>query len=146
MILIELVFDVAPERRDEVVALAARTTRATHQERGWVLYRFSTDIELPNRFVLTELWESEEALKAHFAGQAFRSFFAGLPPGGSFVSSRAWQGPLADYTPPTPGRLAAPARSRSSRLCLRVAVASSRRRASELPDEAQLAYGGAAEF
>jgi hypothetical protein len=33
MILIELVFDVAPDIRDDVLALARRTTEATHQER-----------------------------------------------------------------------------------------------------------------
>ena len=103
MIMIELVFDVSPDRRDEVLTLAGRTTQATHREEGWIIYRFSTDVESPNRFVLTELWEDEDALKRHFAGQAFKRFFAELPAGGSFVSSRAWEGPLTDYNPPAPG-------------------------------------------
>lgn len=104
MIFIELVFDVAADVRDEVVALARRTTAATHSEKGWVIYRFSTDVEHPNRFVLTELWESEEDLKVHFAGGAFKRFFAELPTaGGAFVSSRAWKGSLAAYTPPDAG-------------------------------------------
>lgn len=58
---------------------------------------------MPNRFVLTELWTGEEELKAHFAGEAFKRFFAELPTGGSFVSSRAWEGPLSSYRPPDPG-------------------------------------------
>jgi quinol monooxygenase YgiN len=103
MIFIELVFDVAPETREDVVELARRTTAATHQEIGCVLYRFSTDAELPNRFVLTELWESEADLTAHFAGDAFRRFFSELPAGGGFVSNRAWSGPLIPYSPPDPG-------------------------------------------
>jgi quinol monooxygenase YgiN len=102
MIFVELVFDVSADAREEVVELARRTTAATHREEGWVLYRFSTDVESPNRFVLTELWEDEEALKAHFAGHAFQSFFAELPSGGSFVSSRSWEGPLTPYSPPDP--------------------------------------------
>jgi quinol monooxygenase YgiN len=50
MILIELVFDVAPDMRDDALALARRTTEATHQENGSILCRFSTDVESPNRF------------------------------------------------------------------------------------------------
>lgn len=107
MIFIELVFEASADRRDEVLELIRRTTAATHQEKGCVLYRFSADVDLPNRFILTELWRGEEELKAHFAGQAFKSFFAELPSGGRFVSSRAWEGPLAPYQPPDPGVSAA---------------------------------------
>ena len=102
MILIELIFDTAPQQRESAIALARRTMAATHQEQGCILYRFNTDLDLPNRFVLTELWESEEALKTHFQGKAFKAFWAELPPGGSFVSSTAWQGPLTPYIPPNP--------------------------------------------
>ena len=84
-------------------SISRRTAAATREEEGCVLYRFSTDVELPDRFVLTELWAGEEDLKAHFAGPAFKTFFAELPQGGSFVSSRAWEGPLASYQPPDPG-------------------------------------------
>ena len=103
MILIELVIDASPDAREELADLARRTTSATHQERGCILYRFSTDVASPDRLVLTELWEDEEALKDHFAGQAFKSFFAELPSQVSLVSSKAWEGPLASYSPPDPG-------------------------------------------
>jgi quinol monooxygenase YgiN len=102
MIFIELVFDAAPNAREDVASLARRTTAATRQEKGCVLYRFTTDLDLPDRFILTELWESEEHLTAHFAGAAFRNFWAQLPEGGNFVSSTAWEGPLDSYTPPSP--------------------------------------------
>lgn len=100
MILIELIFDAAPDAREEVVALARRTMAQTHAEKGCVLYRFTIDLDLPHRFILTELWESEEDLQAHFAGPAFKTFWADLPGGGSFVSSTAWQGSLVSYVPP----------------------------------------------
>ena len=103
MILIELVFDAAPEERENVAGLARRTAAATHREKGCILYRFTTDIDHPARFVLIELWESEEHLRAHFAGEAFKNFWAELPAGGSFVSSTAWEGPLTAYVPPGPG-------------------------------------------
>ena len=104
MILIELIFDAPPDAHDNVAELARRTTAATHRENGCILYRFTTDLDRQNRFILTELWESEEHLKAHFAGEAFKTFWAELPGGGSFVSSTAWEGPLARYVPPTPAQ------------------------------------------
>lgn len=100
MILIELIFDAAPDVQEEVAALARRTMAETHAEKGCILYRFTIDLDLPQRFILTELWESEEDLQAHFAGPAFKTFWAELPGGGSFVSSTAWQGPLVSYVPP----------------------------------------------
>ncbi|HET9079892.1 MAG TPA: antibiotic biosynthesis monooxygenase [Trebonia sp.] len=77
--------------------LARQTTAATHREDGCILYRLTTDLDRQNRFILTELRESEAHLKAHFAGEAFRNFWAALPQGGNFVSSTAWEGPLAAY-------------------------------------------------
>lgn len=100
MIFIELIFDAAPDERENVTELARRTTAATQQEKGCILYRFTTGLDHPNRFILTELWDSEEDLKAHFAGDAFKAFWADLPGGGSFVSSNAWAGPLVSYVPP----------------------------------------------
>lgn len=103
MIFIELVIDASPDAHDELADLARRTAAATRDESGCVLYRFAVDVEQPGRFVLTELWEDEASLKAHFGREAFQGFFAGLPSGISFVSSRAWEGPLASYSPPNPG-------------------------------------------
>ncbi len=70
MILIELIFETAAVERENVAELARRTTAATQQENGGILYRFTTGLDRPNRFILTELWESEDHLKAHFAGEA----------------------------------------------------------------------------
>jgi quinol monooxygenase YgiN len=102
MILIELIFDVAPDKQGNVTELARQTTAATQQEQGCILCRFTTGLDRPNRFILTELWESEDHLKAHFAGEPFRNFWAELPGGGRLVGSTAWQGPLVPYTPPSP--------------------------------------------
>jgi quinol monooxygenase YgiN len=104
VIFIELIFDAAPGERQNVTELARRTTVATHQESGCILYRSTTDLDRPDRFVLTELWESEEHLKAHFAKEAFKDFWANLPEGGSFVSSSSWEGPLVPYSPPRPAQ------------------------------------------
>jgi len=101
-IMIELIFDASPDKQENVAELARRTTAATRREKGCILYRFTAGLDHPNRFILTELWESEEHLKAHFADGAFKSFWAELPGGGSFVSSSAWEGPLVPSIPPSP--------------------------------------------
>ena len=59
MILTELVLDTAPDVREQMIALACQTTAATHREKGCVRYQFTTDIDLPNRFILTELWKAK---------------------------------------------------------------------------------------
>jgi quinol monooxygenase YgiN len=110
MILIELVFDAPPGEQENVANLARRTTAATRRENGCTLYRFTAGLDHPNRFILTELRESEEHLKAHFAGEAFKNFWAELPGGGSFVSSTAWEGPLIPYVPPNPANSTSPLR------------------------------------
>lgn len=104
MILIELILDASPDEQENMAELARRTTAATQREKGCILYRFTTGLDHPNRFILTELWESEEHLKAHFGGGAFKSFWAELPPGGRLISSNAWEGQLVPYVPPSPAR------------------------------------------
>ncbi len=79
--------------------LARRAMSLSRLENGCILYRFAADLELPNRFVLMEIWETEEDLKAHSAGAAFKGFFAELPGKGNFVGYTAWQGPLVSYRP-----------------------------------------------
>jgi quinol monooxygenase YgiN len=100
MILIELIFNAAPDAREEVAAPARRTMAQPCGEKSCILYRFTIDFDIPHRFILTELWESEEDLKAHFGGKAFKTFWAELPGGGNFISSTAWQGPLVSYVLP----------------------------------------------
>jgi hypothetical protein len=94
-----------------VIELARRTTAVTRREEGCVLYRFTSDLDVPQRFILTELWESEDDVKAHFARDAFKNFWAELPPGGNFVSSTAWQGAPHFCQATRPGRPTELARS-----------------------------------
>jgi quinol monooxygenase YgiN len=44
---------------------AAKTTRATAQEKGCILYEFTRDLEKPNVYTLYEKWASVAALEAH---------------------------------------------------------------------------------
>lgn len=100
MIVIEVIFEALAGKRDEFIALSRRTIVASEREKGCVLYRFTSDIEHALRFNLIEIWKTEEDLKAHFQGDAFKNFFAELPNIGRSVSYLAWQGTLSPYVPP----------------------------------------------
>jgi quinol monooxygenase YgiN len=43
--------------------LARQTTAAIHREDDCILYRFTTELDRQNRFILTELWESEDVFE-----------------------------------------------------------------------------------
>jgi quinol monooxygenase YgiN len=100
MIVIEANVQTSTEFRDAMIALMCRTMDVSQRERGCILYRFTADLEIPNRFALTEIWQTEDDLKAHFRGEAFKSFFLELPGKGEFVRSSAWHGHLDSYVPP----------------------------------------------
>ncbi len=66
MLLVLGTIEVHPDDVDAAVALAATMADATLKERGCIQYAFGRDVAQPNRFFLTERWESPEALAAHF--------------------------------------------------------------------------------
>ena len=71
--------DVDPEVRDELVASTADLQRATERdEPGCVAYTICADPANPGRIRITELWESAEALDAHFEHPNFRATGAAL--------------------------------------------------------------------
>ena len=94
MILIEGIFEALPDRREDFVKLALQTMAASQLEKGCSLYRFTADLQDPTHFTLTELWETDEDLKAHHTGDAYKRFFAELPQLGARGNHLAWQGPL----------------------------------------------------
>jgi len=103
MILIELVFDAPPGEQENVANLARRTTAATRRENGCILYRFTAGLDHPSRFILTELWESEEHLK--LTSQAKHSRTSGLNYPGEAASSAAQRGRATYFLRPTqPGQ------------------------------------------
>jgi quinol monooxygenase YgiN len=71
-------FDVHPEDAAAVGDLMRTMMNETQKESGCVHYAFSTDLSNPNRFQLSELWESDEALAAHFRTAHMATFRAGL--------------------------------------------------------------------
>ena len=59
--------DVAPADRDRLVEATVEFQRSTQaDEPGCVVYTIAADPVDPGRIRITELWESAEALDAHF--------------------------------------------------------------------------------
>jgi quinol monooxygenase YgiN len=72
---------IDPARREPAVAAAREMMAETRKEQGCLSYTFSADLEEPGRFRIFEEWESDEALRAHFASPhmaRFRTAMAGL--------------------------------------------------------------------
>lgn len=71
-------FEAHPEDTEAIASLMKTMTEATVQEAGCEHYAFSRDLRQANRFQLSEIWESEAALKSHFETPHMASFRAGL--------------------------------------------------------------------
>jgi quinol monooxygenase YgiN len=71
--------DVEPDKRDALVASTVDLQRATQtDEPGCVIYTISADPADSGRIRIVELWESAEALDAHFAHRNFAAAGAAL--------------------------------------------------------------------
>jgi quinol monooxygenase YgiN len=55
------------DKRDELVRVGQKVAQASRAEDGCANYRLYQDTEAENEFVFVEEWESDEALKRHFA-------------------------------------------------------------------------------
>lgn len=58
---------IDPQNRAKAEAAAREMMAETRREKGCISYTFSADLEQPGAFRIFEEWESEEALRAHFA-------------------------------------------------------------------------------
>jgi quinol monooxygenase YgiN len=71
-------FEVHPEDVTAVGGLMRTMMIETQNEHGCLHYTFSTDLAIATRFQLSELWESNETLAAHFETPHMKTFRAGL--------------------------------------------------------------------
>jgi quinol monooxygenase YgiN len=67
MLFATLQFEVKAGERERFAAAAREVMDQTRSEPGCVAYSFTADLEHPDRFHITEIWESEEAVAAHLA-------------------------------------------------------------------------------
>ncbi|MCU1497727.1 MAG: antibiotic biosynthesis monooxygenase [Acidimicrobiales bacterium] len=71
---------IDPAQRETALAAIAAGVDATRAEPGNLDYRFSPDLDDPNRFNLIELWESEEAMTEHMATPHLAAFMTAIVP------------------------------------------------------------------
>jgi quinol monooxygenase YgiN len=70
---------------------------ATVQEEGCLVFRFTADIAAPDLFHMSELWESEAALKTHMQAPSFTNAIGALLQHAKILNLVARQGELAPY-------------------------------------------------
>ncbi|HEV3129819.1 MAG TPA: putative quinol monooxygenase [Solirubrobacteraceae bacterium] len=67
------------EKRAELVRIGQAVAAASRQESGCISYRVYEDTERENEFVFVEEWESDEALRRHFATSHIGEFMRAIP-------------------------------------------------------------------
>lgn len=80
MIVVAGHLSIDPAHRDAALAAIATGVAATRQEAGNLDYRFSPDLDEPDRFNLIERWEDEDAMNAHMASPHLAEFLTAIGP------------------------------------------------------------------
>jgi quinol monooxygenase YgiN len=78
MIVVLVQVETSAEDIDAMRSVLGEVEMATHEEPGCHEYSFCQEIVHPNRMRVVELWESMDALTAHFATPHMAKFSAGL--------------------------------------------------------------------
>jgi quinol monooxygenase YgiN len=68
---------IKPEQRDRWLEVIARNATQTRTEEGCQGYQVAEDLEVPNNFLIVELWTNLDAVKNHFRAQ-FEELMAAL--------------------------------------------------------------------
>lgn len=71
-------FDLHPEDAEAAEELMRVMMNETIKEAGCQHYAYSRDLSTPNRFQLSELWENDDALAAHFSTDHMATYRAGM--------------------------------------------------------------------
>src|ERR1700740_3827105 len=67
------------QRREELLRAGQAVARAPRAEHGCRDYRIYQDTENPDEFVFVEEWDSDDALKRHFATEHVAEFMRAIP-------------------------------------------------------------------
>lgn len=74
MLVVSATFTLDPEKLDEALRAMAIMSQCSEAEPGCTRYRFGQDLLNPSIIHLTEVWEDEAALKAHFVAPHSSAF------------------------------------------------------------------------
>ena len=93
-----------PGQREEVIRLTTVMLEKTQSEDGIPVYVFSTSAESPDDFYFYDIYESEEARKAHESSDEFKATMPALMKVADFVcvTNLNPYGPMK-ITPPSKG-------------------------------------------
>lgn len=80
MIIVAGHLPIAPEHRDAAIAAVTACAAATREEEGNLDYRFSVDLDDPNRLNMIERWESQEAIDLHMATPHMAELLGAIAP------------------------------------------------------------------
>lgn len=92
------------ETLDEVMPVIHKAAEMTCKEKGCLTYRFTFDTHDPMILRVTELWESEEDLLAHFEGEGIRMLLPALKRL-ERLGLRGYQGDFKPYEVPLPTKV-----------------------------------------
>jgi quinol monooxygenase YgiN len=67
------------DKREQLITLGQAVALASRAETGCISYRLYEDSERANDFVFVEEWESDEALREHFATPHIAEFMRSIP-------------------------------------------------------------------
>jgi quinol monooxygenase YgiN len=71
-------FDIHPEDAPAAAGLMQMMMNETIKEQGCHHYAYSQDLSTPDRFQLSELWENDDALAAHFRSDHMATYRTGM--------------------------------------------------------------------
>lgn len=80
MIVVAGHLSIDPAQRESALETIASGVANTQAEEGNLEYRFSPDLQDPDRFNIIELWENEDAMNAHLATPEFAAFMEAIGP------------------------------------------------------------------
>jgi quinol monooxygenase YgiN len=65
-------------KRESLMRVGQAVAAASRAEAGCISYRLYEDTEIENEFVFVEEWDSDAALRAHFATSHVREFMSAI--------------------------------------------------------------------
>jgi quinol monooxygenase YgiN len=97
MIYVDGTLEISEESQKILLPLMREAMAATVLEDGCLVYRLTADISSPTVFYMSELWESEAALKAHMQAPSFLNAIGILLAHAKILNFSSRQGDLAPY-------------------------------------------------
>ena len=97
MIHVDAALEISEESQKILLPMMREAMAETVLEEGCLVYRFTADLFSPTLFYMSELWETEAALKAHMQAPSFLKVIGTLLAQVKILNFTSRQGDLAPY-------------------------------------------------